>query len=168
MIRTQKADAALCGLKTDERAAFSYFPDQALLHYDATLFVDDRSTLLSSTPSALAGKRYGVIMGYAYDDVDRMLQAAGLVRTEALDRSSLLTQLITGKVDMILDSRLPTRAEARRLAIEGQIRPLEPSLSRGPAFLSFSKKPGHKDLASRFSDALLERFHLFMRHIQRL
>ena len=63
---------------------------------------------------------------------------------------------IKGRMDLMLDSVLPTISDARRLGVYAQIRPLFPSLTESPGYLFFSQKPGHEDLAKRFSAALKE------------
>jgi polar amino acid transport system substrate-binding protein len=155
-VERQTVDAGLCGTKNDERAAYSHYPEESLLSYDATLFVHADSPLESSDVSGLKGKTFGSVKGYTYGDIDKTLEAQGLVRLEANSREALFKLLIRGRLDMMLDSILPTISDARKLGVETQIRPLEPSLSETPAYLFFSQKPGHDELAKRFSAALKE------------
>ena len=153
-VETQKVDAGLCGTKTDERAAFSYYPDEPLLSFDATLFVRADSQLQSSDVDELKGRTFGLIKGYNYGDLDQKLESQGMIRLEALNRESLLDMLVAGRIDTVLDSIMPTVSDAQKLGINDQIRPLLPSLTETPGYLFFSQRPGHDALAQRFSDAL--------------
>jgi polar amino acid transport system substrate-binding protein len=155
-VKTKRVDAGLCGTKTDERAAFSHYPDEPLLNYDATLFVRTDSPLTTSDPATLAGKTFGLVKGYSYAGVDDGLESDGMTRVEATGRESLIKLLTLGRVDTVLDAILPVLADARRLGVEGQVRPLLPSLAKTPGYLFFSRKPGHDALAKRFSAALTE------------
>jgi polar amino acid transport system substrate-binding protein len=154
-VETQRVDAGLCGTKTDERSVYSHYPDEPLLNYDATLFVRADSALTTSDPEALAGKSFGLVKGYSYAGIDDGLEAGGMTRVEATGRESLIKLLTLGRVDTVLDAILPVFADARRLGVEGQVRPLLPSLAETPGYLFFSRKPGHDALASRFSAALM-------------
>lgn len=153
-VERQKVDAGLCGTKTAKREAFSHYPDEALLNYDATLFVRADSPLKDSNMSGLSGKSFGLIKGYTYGGVDDDLEADGMVRIETPNRESLLKLLVLGRVDTVLDSLLPVIFDAERLGVKGQVRAILPSIAETPGFLFFSKKPGHDELAKRFSQAL--------------
>lgn len=153
-VERQKVDAGLCGTKNDERATYSFYPDEPLLNYDATLFVQTGSPLQNSETSGLEGKSFGIIKGYAYGGVDDRLEAGGMIRIETTDRESLLKLLILGRVDTVLDSTLPTISAARAMSLKDQMRPIFPSLDETPGYLFFSRKPGHDALAKRFSEAL--------------
>ena len=104
----------------------------------------------------MEGLTFGLIKGYNYGDVDKDLENHGLIRLEARDREGLLRLLINRRLDMVLDSTLPTFADARKLGVQAQLRPIFPSLSETPAYLFFSQKPDNDELAIRFSDALKE------------
>jgi polar amino acid transport system substrate-binding protein len=153
-VERRRVDAGLCGTKSDERLAYSHFPDEPLLNYDATLFVRADSPLQSSDLAGLDGLTVGMVKGYSYGGVDGDLEAAGMVRMETNNRESLLNLLVLGRVDAVLDSLLPTFFDARRLGMEADIRAVLPSLAQTPGYLFFSKKLGHDDLAARFSGAL--------------
>jgi polar amino acid transport system substrate-binding protein len=153
-VERQKVDAGLCGTRNDERAAYSYYPEEPLLNYDATLFVLTDSPLQNSEISGLVGKSFGMVKGYAYGGVDDRLEAAGMVRIETANRESLLKLLTLGRVDTVLDSILPTVSAARAMSLSDRVRPIFPSLDETPGYLFFSRKPGHDALAKRFSDAL--------------
>ena len=155
-VETMRVDAGLCGTKTDERAAFSHYPEEPLLNYDATLFVRTDSVLSTSDPEALAGKTFGLVKGYSYGGVDDGLEARGMIRVEATGRESMIKLLTLGRVDTVLDAILPLLADARRMGVENQVRPVLPSLAETPGYLFFSRKPGHDALAERFSAALSE------------
>ena len=155
-VKNATVDAGLCGTKTEERAAFSHYPDEPLLNYDATLFVRADSPLASSDMSELVGKSFGLVKGYSFGGVDDDLEADGMVRIEANSRESLMKMLSIGRVDTVLDSILPLFADANRLKVADEIRALPPSLAETPGYLFFSRKPGHDDLAARFAAALRE------------
>lgn len=78
-----------------------------------------------------------------------------MIRRETTSRNSLVQVLLAGRVDTILDSRLPILADAARLDAEGDIRALAPSLSQTPAYLMFSDQEGAEDLVRAFSEALV-------------
>ncbi|MEJ1996453.1 MAG: transporter substrate-binding domain-containing protein [Limibacillus sp.] len=153
-VEEKKVDAGLCGTKTDERAAYSHYPQEPLLYYDATLFVRVDSPLTTSDFSELQGKSFGMIKGYTFAGVDDDLEAAGAIRIETNNRDNLLNLLTLGRIDSVLDSSLPLLADARRMDLAETIRPLLPTLDETPGYLFFSRKPGHSDLAIRFSEAL--------------
>jgi len=153
-VETKKVDAGLCGTKTDERASYSYYPDEPLLNYDVTLFVRAASPLVSSNISGLADKSFGLVKGYNFGGIDDRLESEGMVRIEANSRDSMLKMLMLGRVDTILDSILPLFADAERMGVASDIRTLPPSLDETPGYLFFSRKPGYEELAKRFSEAL--------------
>lgn len=155
-VESKRVDAGLCGTKTDERAAYSHYPEEPLLSFDATLFVRSDSPLVGSDISGLTGKSFGLIKGYNYGGVDDDLEASGMTRIEANNRESLLKMLDIGRIDTLLDSTLPVLAEAKEMGIVGEVRPLPPSLAETPGYLFFSRKPGHDELTERFSAALRE------------
>jgi ABC-type amino acid transport substrate-binding protein len=154
-VERKTVDAGLCGTLTEERSAYSIYPDEPLLSFDATLFVRPDSRFQTSDAARVTGQSFGMIKGYNFGDVDKALESRGMIRIEALNRSRLLKMLSIGRVDMILDSILPTFAESRELGYGGQIRALLPSLSETPGYLFFSRKPDHAGLAKRFSSALV-------------
>lgn len=154
-VERKSVDAGLCGTFTEERAAYSHYPDEPLLSFDAALFVRQDSPIRTSEGAPLKGRSFGTIKGYNFGDIDKTLEAQGMIRIEALDRGRLLKLLTIGRVDMILDSILPTFADSRELGYDGQIRILLPSLSETPGYLLFSRKPDHAALAERFSSALV-------------
>ncbi|QAX28397.1 substrate-binding periplasmic protein [Leisingera sp. NJS204] len=149
-------DAGLCGTRTEEREDFNHYPDEPLLNYDATLFVRMDSSLTTSDRSPLSGKSFALVKGYSYGGIDNELEADGMSRVEATGRESMIKLLTLGRVETVLDTTLPFLADARRLGVEDQVRPLLPSLAETPGYLFFSRKPGHETLADRFSKALTE------------
>lgn len=153
-VELRKVDAGLCGTRTDERAAYSHYPDEALLNYDATLFVRADSGLQSSAMTGLRGKSFALVKGYNFGEVDADLEAGGMIRIETPGRESLMKLLLLGRVDTVLDSRLPFPADARQQGVTDRVRALSPSLAETPGYLFFSRKPGHDALARRFSVAL--------------
>ena len=155
-VEQKRVDAGLCGTKNAERAAYSYYPEEPLTSFDATLFVRSNSPLQSPNVEGLEGLTFGLIKGYNYGELDKDLERQGLIRLEARDRKALFQMLVKGRIDMILDSILPTFADARRFGVHTQIRPLFPSLSESLGYLFFSQKPGHDEFAKKFSAALRE------------
>ena len=155
-VERKKVDAGLCGTFNKERAAYSYYPKEPLLSFDATLFARHDSILKTSSEDALKGKSFGMIKGYNYGEIDKKLEARGMIRFEVLDRRRLLKMLSIGRIDTVLDSILPTMDEARALGYDGKIRTLLPSLSKTPGYVFFSRKAGNDKLAERFSRALAE------------
>ncbi|MDX1402260.1 MAG: transporter substrate-binding domain-containing protein, partial [Kiloniellales bacterium] len=155
-VEEKRVDAGLCGTKTEERAAYSHYPTEALLTFDATLFVRSESAITSSESLDLVGKSFGLVKGYNYGGIDGDLEANGAIRVEAPNRDSLLKLLVIGRVDTVLDSILPLFADAKRMGVEDGIRAVLPSLDETPGYLFFSRKSGHKELAERFSSALKE------------
>ena len=155
-VEKQKVDAALCGTISIERDSYSYYPDEALLHYDATLFVAETSDIDSFDLSALAGKTFGAVIGYSYQGAAVELQEQGMIRHDAYDRESLVRLLLAGKIDAVLDSVEPMQRVTARLDVSDQIRPIEPKLRYAPAYLFFSRKPGNEAFAVEFSAALKE------------
>lgn len=155
-VEQRKVDAGLCGTRTDERAAYSHYPDEPLLNYDATLFVRTDSPLQGSAMPGLEGKSFALITGYNFGGVDDDLEAGGMVRIETPSRESLLKLLAIDRVDTVLDSTLPLLFDARRLGVADQFRALRPSLAETPGYLFFSRKLGHDALTARFSAALID------------
>jgi len=155
-VEHKKVDAGLCGTKNEERAAYSYYPEEPLLNYDATLFVRRNSPIEEIDKSRLGGKSFALVKGYNFGNVDHELESLGMVRIETPNRDSLLKLLLIGRVDTVLDSVLPMLADARRLNVSDQIRALKPSLAETPGYLFFSRKSGHEALAKRFSAGLRE------------
>lgn len=153
-VEKRKVDAGLCGTRTDERAAYSHYPEEPLLNYDVTLFVRTDSPLQGSAMPGLEGKSFALIKGYNFGSVDDELEAGGMVRVETPSRESLLKLLAIGRVDTVLDSTLPFLSDARRLGLADEVRALHPSLAETPGYLFFSRKPGHDALTARFSAAL--------------
>lgn len=153
-VEEQKVDAGLCGTRTEEREAYSHYPDEPLLNYDATLFVRVDSGLDSSDTAALDGLSFGLVKGYSYAGADDALEDAGMIRVEATSRESLWEMLARGRVDTVLDSVLPMVADTRRMGLDEELRPLRPSLAETPGYLFFSREAGHDELARRFSEAL--------------
>ncbi|MEM7223754.1 MAG: transporter substrate-binding domain-containing protein [Pseudomonadota bacterium] len=155
-VERKVVDAGLCGTKNQERAAYSHYPEEPLTTYDATLFVSADSSLVSSDIDDLDGRRFGLVKGYNYGELDKDMEEKGMIRIEAPDRETLFKLLIKGRLDVMLDSVMPTLADARKLGYQTKIRPLFPSLSESPGYLFFSQKPGHDELAKKFSEALKE------------
>lgn len=155
-VERKTVDAGLCGTKNSERAAYSHYPEEPITSFDATLFVRADSPLQSSNIDGLSGQTFGLVKGYNYGELDKDLERQGLIRLEARDREALFRLLIKGRLDLMLDSVLPTISDARKLGVYAQIRPLFPSLSESPGYLFFSQKPGHEELAKKFSAALKE------------
>jgi len=155
-VEQKRVDAGLCGTKNSERAAYSHYPEEPLTSFDATLFVRTDSPMQSADVEGMEGLTFGLIKGYNYGELDKDLERQGLIRLEARDREGLFQMLARGRIDMMLDSILPTFADARKFGVHTQIRPLFPSLTESPGYLLLSQKPGHDELAKKFSAALRE------------
>ena len=153
-VENQKVDAALCGTISDDRAAYSHFPEEAVLYYDATLFVRSDSDVQTFRAEDLSGLTFGTIIGYSYQGGAVELEQHGLIRKQAYDRLSLMRQLLNGQVDMVLDSLEPMQRQIDKLGATGQIRVLDPKVRFAPAYLFFSQKPGNEKLAQDFTEAL--------------
>jgi len=154
LVEDGAVDAALCATKTEDREAYAVFPDEALLSYDATLFVRTDSALQGADPATLAGGTFAMVKGYTFAGVEDGLENAGMIRQETTTRESLVQVLIAGRVDAVLDTRLPFFHDAESLDVSDEVRALSPSLSETPGYLMFSDRDGGKDLARAFSDAL--------------
>ena len=155
MIEDGVVDAALCATRTENREAYAVFPDEALLSYDATLFVQSASPLAQADLEALKGRSFGMVKGYTFAGIDDRLEAIGMIRQETTTRESLVQVLVAGRVDAVLDTRLPFFDDAERLGVADAVRALAPSLSETPGYLMFSDRNGGADLAQAFSDALV-------------
>lgn len=153
-VENQKVDAALCGTSGHNRDTYSHYPDEALLYYDATLFVANGSDIEDLQPATLSGKTFGTIIGYSYQGAGDELERLGMTRQDTYDREGLIRQLLAGKVDAVLDSVEPMQRVSARLNVSDQIRSITPKLRYAPAYLFFSKKPGNEDFAAAFSNAL--------------
>ena len=149
-VELRKVGSGFCGTRTDERAAYSQVPYEALLDYDATLFVRAEADLQRPVIEELRGKNFALVHGHNFGEADEDIEAVGMIRTETPCRESLVKLLLIGRVDTSLDCILPLLADARRLEISSQIRVLLPSLAETLGFLSFGKTPGHDALAKRF------------------
>lgn len=154
MVQDGTVDAALCATRTEEREAYAVFPDEALLSYDATLFVRDDSPLQTADAEALRGKSFAVVKGYSFGGVDSWLEENGMIRQEATTRESLVQVLLAGRVDTVLDTRLPMFHDLERMGVADQVRRLTPSLSETPGYLMFGNHGESGELARAFSEAL--------------
>ncbi|MGQ7846408.1 substrate-binding periplasmic protein [Granulosicoccus sp. 3-233] len=153
-VEEQKVDAGLCGTRSEERAAYSHYPSEHLLIYDATLFVRADSDLQTSASDRLVGRSFGIVTGYSFGDIEQDLEKEGMIRLEATSRESLWNQLLIGRIDTALDSILPMVDDTTRMGRRDEIRALQPSLAETPGYLFFSRKPGNDVLAQDFSRAL--------------
>ena len=153
-VESQRVDAALCGTFSDERDAFSHFPKEEVLYYDATLFVREDSDFQAFDITQLSGRTFGTIIGYSYQGGAKELEANGLIRKDTYDRLGLVRQLLNGQVDAVLDSLEPMQRMVDKIGAGGQVRALDPKVSFAPAYLFFSKKPGNDALAKDFTAAL--------------
>lgn len=147
-------DAALCGTRSADREAYSIYPDEPILFYDATLFVRADSPLADSQSGIIAGSRFAVVKGYSFGDVDAELVDAGMNRLEAKNREALVKLLLAGRVDAVLESQLPMLEHLSAAGVAGELRALEPALDETPGYLMFSRREGHETLTQEFSAAL--------------
>ena len=153
-VQDQKVDAGLCGTRSDERESYSFYPEEPLLIYDATLFVRSESDWQSADPAAMSGLSFAMVKGYSFGGIESDLEAAGMIRVEAANREALWKLLLVGRVDTVLDSVLPMVADTTRMGKRGEIRPVYPSMAETPGYLFFSRAPANEALAREFSEAL--------------
>lgn len=154
-VQNKTVDGGLCATKSAEREAYAIYPEEHLLNYDSTLFVRVDSEIEVFDAATLRGRSFATVKGYAFGGADQALINYGMVRREANNRDSLLKVLMARRVDMVLDSTLPLQVDAERLALNDQIRALEPSVSSSPGYIMFSNKAGQDALVSAFTKALV-------------
>lgn len=154
--KLQKGDAILDVFYAAERNSWLHYPDEPLSISGEVLFYPvDRPVHLERT-SDLKGLRIGVQVDYAYSKA--FLAEPGVIRVAMTGEGNPIKQLhmmMAGRLDGVVLNERVGRYLLRSQGLQEQVRNGSFQLTdENRNFLGFTHKPGHDQLAIRFSAAL--------------
>lgn len=154
MLKQKRADAILGIGLNDERKTFLYYPREPVSLSANVLLYARGSGSDAASLADIAGTRVGVSPGYSYsDDFDA---ADNFTRDEAQSFEAHIRKLLVGRIDYFMVDEAVGLYKANWLGVGDKV---AVSTLRYPGtgnFVGFSQKRGNKDLAARFSAALVE------------
>lgn len=149
-LRQGKADILVSMLKTPEREAYTYYPDEHISISKTAFFAKaDRHIYFNGSFEALKDYRIGVIMGFSYGEA--FDQADYLDKDGAVDAEMLLTKLIGNRNDLIAENEAVIMATAAQKGMADRIRPLSPAIHMQKLYVGFSKANNLEKLGHEFS-----------------
>lgn len=154
--RMGNCDAVVDIFNTPERQNWLHFPEEPLSRSGEVLFYPLARPIRFERLADLKGLRIGIQAGYAYSQ--SFLADTGVVRVAMTGEGNTVKQLhlmMTGRLDgVVLNERVGTYLLATQ-GLQDQVGHAAPMLNDDNRnFLAFTDKPGHDQLAIRFSAAL--------------
>jgi polar amino acid transport system substrate-binding protein len=86
------------------------------------MIVPAKSPMRSEAPASLRGRTAGLVLGYAYPDIDGWLDQNGMVRSYAPSEETSLEKLVLARVDSVVVSELVARYYIRKHKLHNQFR----------------------------------------------
>ena len=154
MIKKKEVDGILDISMNESRKEFMHFPTEPLSESTSVLFHLKEKQYTFDSLADLEGLTIGTILGYKYNK--EFLEADYFKREPVKTEKQNFQKLLYGRIDLLLVNRNVGLFTAQKMGILDRITYLPKPLSGGSIFLAFAKKPGHADLAEKFSDYLAE------------
>jgi len=155
MVQRGEADVVISALKTSEREAFLYFPQEPISLSQTAFFTTTTNPIeFNGAYESLKDYTIGVVSGFSYGpDFD----AAGfLTKDEATSSEQVLKKLLAGRYEIAVGNIAVISSIAEKLGERQNIRFLTPLVHSQELYVGFSKAKGHEKLAQDFSNALAE------------
>jgi polar amino acid transport system substrate-binding protein len=154
MVKNKQADAILDISIDAEREKFLQFPVEPVSEGVTVFFVRKDSPLPFTELSSLNRFRAGAMLGYKYcqeiDESPFMIQAERVYKQE-----QLFNMLLRKRIDFLVEVDAVGFYVAGEMGISDQITTIpNANYCHGGNYLAFARKPGHEQLAHRFSEAL--------------
>lgn len=154
-VKNQEADAILSAAVTDKRKIYLYFPAEPVSKSWTVFFQRKPRNIITNSLDDLKGFKVGAILGYKYcEELDNSPVLLGASRVVTLDQS--FNMLMSDRIDVLVESEAAGMYKAKEMGISNKISVIKGSnyCSVGN-YLAFSKKPGSKALAEKFSIELV-------------
>lgn len=152
LVARREADAITGVFLREERTAFLHYPEHFLVESRLSLVVPSDSELVfDGDLSVLDGQDIGAVLGWTYELFRKRLK---IHRLDFRNEEVLVRNVAQGRIGLGIGDPLSLAAYAEEQGLGERVRLLEPPVEITPLYTAFSKKPGHDDLARRFSEAL--------------
>ena len=152
-LETGAADMLVSMLYTEERSAFTLFPEENISESTTSFFV------LAGNPITFDGdyanlQEYtvGVIRGFSYGEA--FDHAEYLVKDNSTDIRTLLEKLLARRIDIAAENTLVATAEADDLGVLHEITFLTPPIHSQKLYVGFSRINGLEKFCKDFSSSL--------------
>lgn len=151
MVENGDADSILDVSVTTERKSFLYFPDEPVSEGVTVFFIKKDSNIGLQN---LNGLRAGAILGYSYcDEIDNSPFMIHAKRVASLEQN--FKKLLANRIDFIIEVDAVGYYTAKSMGVSDHIKIIPNAYyCRSGNYMAFSKKPGHDQLAVKFSQAL--------------
>jgi polar amino acid transport system substrate-binding protein len=152
LVTRRQVDAVAGIFYRPEREFFLHYPRSFPAESRLNLFVPISSELaFDGDLSVLENEDIGTVLGWSYK---LFTQSQKIGRIDFADEKILVRNVALGRIGIGIGNPTSLAKFAREQGLENHIRVIAPPVERTPLFTAFSKKPGHEDLARRFSTAL--------------
>ncbi|MGH1408309.1 MAG: substrate-binding periplasmic protein [Aeromonas sp.] len=152
----KQGDAVLGVFFEPSRQQWLHYPDEPLSRSGEVLFYPADRPVKFEQFSDLKGLRIGIQAGYAYRP--DFLAEEGVIRVAMTGEGKMLKQLhlmMAGRLDGVVLNERVGHYLLHSQGLQGLVRHGTPLLTDDNRnFLAFTRKPGHDQLAIRFSSAL--------------
>ena len=146
-------DAIMPLFKTKDRESFLYFPRFALALEENSFFTWKQSGInYSGNFRDLIPYKIGVVSNYSYGEA--FDQVDYLIKEEAISERSLAKKFKLKRFEVGIGNRYVINFHARQLKFSKSIVFLEPSVTKDPLYIGFSKVKDHLKLMEKFNQAI--------------
>lgn len=155
MAELREIDAVLDLAPTELRKRFLYFVATPV-SLESTVFWVRKGSTFSFDGTLNRTIRLGLMAGSDWSDRFVRHGTPNVVRFNGYEAA--LRNLVAGRIDALGGHLAPTWEEVKRHGFVGKVEPSQPVLDNLPYYLAFTHRPGHRELAVRFADALQKFF----------
>lgn len=154
-MKTGRADAVFPPIRTEERARFLYFPDEAMTSKKIAVFSLKENRIKVETLADLKGKIVGVNDGYSYGAQFDAYEGLNKDLSQNIDMQ--VEKLLNNRMDVAVSVESPFMFFAKKRGVKDQIERVY-IISEVPSYVAFSKATGEKGrlLSEKFSRVLAE------------
>ncbi|MFT6141641.1 MAG: polar amino acid transport system substrate-binding protein [Psychromonas sp.] len=156
LVKSLGADAILSAAVTRPRKQFLYFPTEPISTGDTVFFKRKERDIVANLLVDLYGLKVGAMLGYKYcEELDNSPLLLKASRVASLEQS--FNMLLNDHVDILVSVDAVGFYKAKEMGIAADVSVVSNSryCSVGN-HLAFAKKPDRENMATRFSEALIQ------------
>lgn len=155
MAELREIDAVLDLAPTELRKRFLYFSPTPV-SLESTVFWVKKGSTFSFDGTLKRTVRLGLMAGADWSDRFVKHGTPNVVRFNSYEAA--FRNLAAGRIDAFGSHLAPTWEKVKKYGFTEEVEASQPVLDNLPYYIAFTHRPGHRELAARFSDALLKFF----------
>jgi polar amino acid transport system substrate-binding protein len=158
-IEQGQSDAIFTIYKTKERAVFTDYSNEILIHQSMALFTRKDSPIkFDGQLSALAQYRFGVVRKVSYGDIfDQAVSNHQISPPDITDTGEQnVMKLLQGRFDILVSNKLGALHILQQMGQAEKVSMLSPEIEQIPSYIAFSKKNNLQVTRDQFDATLRE------------